>query len=260
MKPNTKKPITMTKIITTYARFAYTLTAITALVLLYEGFHIRRGSIFKAISFIVVTILFYHYAKKAKKEEDKDLECTRENFYARRIQERRISLCILILICIFVISSVISISGRRPSWEYHGDKQKLEKLDSRLKLLPDTIPQGAENITYYYAVIPLFYVTLPNFYLRYTLNDKDYEQAKKEIARQGTLEKLTAQQSHFNVEPEDIEQNINDYHTYLFSEVSEYNTLGVMLNDKKNEICYFYAMYSRLDDLEELDKLRELEE
>lgn len=242
MKQHTKKPITMTKVNAINTRFTYIFTVLTALILVYEGLHIRQGSIIKVIGFIIVTILFYCYAKKTKLEAEENEECTRETFYARRKQEKWIIYSILILICIFGISSSLSFSSRRPPWEYKSDKRAWQKRISSLEAIPDTIPKGAEEITYYCVELPVFITTIPSFYIRYTLNDKDYKQAKEEIARRATLEDTEGQQPHFNLEPEDMRQQSDEYQTYLFHE-DNYNTSGVMLNDKTNELCYFYAGY-----------------
>ena len=263
MKQHTKKPVTMNKIITTNARLTHIFTVLTALIVLYEGFHIRQGSIIKVVGFIIVTILFYRYAKKTKLEAEANEECTRETFYVQRKQEKWIIYSILILICIFGISSGISFStSRRPSWEYHRDKQRWEKEFAGLESLPDTIPKSAKETTYYCAEFPKFLITIPpSFYLRYTLNDTDYKQAKKEIIKQGTLQKIITldemSEMHgiFHLEPEDIKQHYRNYQTYLFYESYDYNTSGVMLNDETNELCYFYAKYytieTNITDLEE---------
>lgn len=254
MKSSTKKPITMAKIITINTRFTYTFTVLTAIILLYEGFHIRQGSIIKVVGFIMITALFYHYSKRTKMEAEENEECTRETFYARRKQEKWIIYSILILICIFSISSNISYTSRRPSWEYKGDKQAWEKELYGLEALPDAIPKGAKEITYYCAEFPNFPFSivlrtiLPSFYIRYTLNDTDYERAKKEIIKQGTLEELVSYyHGVFHLEPEDIKQHYKDYQTYLFYEDNEHNTSGVMLNDNKRELCYFYAKYDIIE-------------
>ena len=51
-----------------------------------------------------------------------------------------------------------------------------------------------------------------------------------------------------------MKQHNDEYETYLFKK-DNYNTSGVMLNDNKRELCYFYAMYHtdpvELPDLEE---------
>lgn len=256
MKPNTKKAITMNKVITINTRFTYIFTVLTALILLYEGFHIRQGSIIKVIGFIIVTILFYRYTKKTKLEAEENEECTRETFYVRRKQEKRIIYSILILICIFVISNNISFSSRRPSWEYKRDKQAWERELYGLESLPDVIPKGAKKITYYCAEPPKFFLTpfIPSFYIRYTLNERNYKQAKKEIIKHGTLEELVGQHGIFHLEPEDIKQHYKDYQTYLFYESYEHNTSGVMLNDNKRELCYFYARYYTIEsDIPDLD-------
>ena len=262
MKPNTKKPITMTTAVATNTCFTYIFIVLTAIILVYECFHIRQGSIIKVVGFIVVTVLFYIYTKiiksKMKENDEEKEECKREAFYTQRMQERKVTHhilillgTILILLIIFSISSVISSSSRRPSWEYKSDKRTWEKELYGLEALPDTIPKGAKEITYYCAEFPnipfsiIFRTILPNFYIRYTLNDKDYEQAKKEIKKEGTLEKLVSYyQGVFHLEPEDIKQNYKDYQTYLFYEDDEHNTSGVMINDNKRELCYFYAKYN----------------
>lgn len=261
MKQNTKKPINMTTLVATNTCFTYIFTVLTAIILLCECFHIRQGSIIKVVGFIVVTALFYVYTKiiksKMKENDEEKDDCKREAFFAQRIQERTVTHNILILLgtiiillFIFSISSVISSSSRRPSWEYKRDKQTWEKKLDGLEALPDTIPKGAKQITYYCAEFPKFFLTIipvttrPSFYIRYTLNDKDYEQAKKEIKKQGTLEELESYYyGVFHYEPEDIKQNYKDYQTYLFYEDYEYNTAGVMSNDNKRELCYFYARY-----------------
>ena len=242
MKQNTKKPITMTKIVATNTRFIYIFTILTAITLLYECFHIRQGSIIKVVGFTVVTILFYRYAKKTKLEVEEIKECARETFHVRRKQKKWIIFSILILICIFSISSVISFVSRRPSWEYKSDKRTWQENFSSLEAIPDTIPKGAKKITYYCAELPIFITNVPSFYIRYILNDKDYKQAKEEIMKQGTLEEALRKQNFFNLEPEDMKQHNDEYVTYLFQK-SNYNTAGVMLNDNKRELCYFYARY-----------------
>ena len=153
----------MTKIITINTRLNQFFMVLTVFILLYESFHIRQGSIIKGVGFIMVTTLFYLYTKRiklkeSKKPKEEKEECKREAFYAQRMLERKVTHHILILIgtilmflIIFGISSGLSFSSRRPSWEYHRDKQTWEKELDGLDSLPDTIPNGAEKITYYCA-------------------------------------------------------------------------------------------------------------
>lgn len=56
----------MTKINIINTRFTYIFTVLTAIILLYECFHIRQGIIIKVVGFIVVTIFILSLRQKNK--------------------------------------------------------------------------------------------------------------------------------------------------------------------------------------------------
>ena len=223
---------------------------ISAIITLYAGFHLRRGSILLFI-FLVINIIFQWttlkgYKKKIHLNEIDDIPEAEFWDNAHSGLKKGMTYFIVWLIIISCISRLISILSRRPAWEYTSNVRKWSQENSNYNLLPAQIPEDAENIWYYCTEYPAFVTNIKKIWLRFEINDekkdaivKDLEQKAIKIYASCT-DSIADNHIMFQNEPDDIREHASDYDMYILSEC-EYYSIGAVVGKEKNDICYFCA-------------------